>query len=237
MKLDITERLIRETVDEVAPLVEGVTGWGLELSALGVSVLPKARGYEEIVLARIQGAGISLDETAPRNIIERIVEYVIEDCVIAAYEPSTSKILIVGENVDNSNMDGLRLVVAHELVHRGQHLRHPEVFAEIDITIRKIFSSLNLSGKSGIRNIVPHVNKIQSAMSLMESHAIYVQEQLHASHFPGAQIESHFNLPAILMKVFGRKKLGQYKKRLPDVARAFTTGSIESLYSEIFSSK
>lgn len=233
MKLDITERLIRETVEDVAPLVEELTGWGLELSALEMRILPKNRGYEEIVLARIQGAGISLDENAPRNIIERIVEYVIEDCVIAAYEPSSCKMLIVGENVDDSNIDGLRLVVAHELVHRSQHLRHPEVFAEIDITIRKIFSSVKISGKPGIHDIVAHVNKIQSSMNLLESHAIYVQERLRTSHFPGARIESHFNLPAILMRVFGRKKLSQYKKRLPDVARAFETGTIESLYREI----
>jgi hypothetical protein len=31
--------------------------------------------------------------------------------------------LIIGENVDDSNIDGLRLVVAHELVLRGQHLQ------------------------------------------------------------------------------------------------------------------
>jgi hypothetical protein len=233
MKLDITERLVRETVEDMAPLVEGITGWGLELSALGVRVLPKDRGYEEIVLARIQGAGVSIDENAPRNIIERIVEYVVEDCLIAAYEPSSSKMLIIAENVDDSNIDGLRLVVAHELVHRGQHLHHPEVFATLDITIRKIFSSVIITKEPGIRDIVAHVNKIQSTMNLLESHAFYVQERLYASHFPGAQIESHFNLPAILMRVFGRRKLVQYKKRLPDVARAFETGTIESLYREI----
>jgi hypothetical protein len=35
-------------------------------------------------------------------VLERLIEYVVENVVLAAYEPSTQQIYIVRENVDDS---------------------------------------------------------------------------------------------------------------------------------------
>ena len=148
-RLVVTEQLIREVVHEVAPVVSEATGWPLEIRALGHRVLPRDRGYEEVLLARIKGAGIDLGDAPKRGLLERLLEYVVEGTVLAAYEPSTSELLVVRENVDDSNLDGLRLVVAHELVHRGQHVNHGELFAQVDAAVRAAFEGF-LPGGGGV---------------------------------------------------------------------------------------
>ena len=229
-RLVVTEQLIREVVHEVAPVVSEATGWPLEIRALGRRVLPRDRGYEEVLLARIKGAGIDLGDAPKRGLLERLLEYVVEGTVLAAYEPSTSELLVVRENVDDSNLDGLRLVVAHELVHRGQHVNHGELFAQVDAAVRAAFEGF-LPGGGGIRQAIEHLRSIQQIMSLLESHALYVQEQLRQTHLPGAIIESHFDLPGLLLRVFGKAKLAQYAAAVPEVAAASVRGEVESLYA------
>jgi len=57
-----------------------------------------------------------------RDIVTRTVEYLVENNVLAAYEPLTNELMVVRENVDDSNLDGLKVVLGHELTHRGQHM-------------------------------------------------------------------------------------------------------------------
>lgn len=231
-KLNITEALVRRVMTQVEPDVERLTGWSLDVDSLGVRVLPKNRGYEDILLARLLGAGVQVDGYEDRNIVEKLVEYIVEGNVIAAYEPSSSTVMVVGENVDDSNMDGLRLVLAHELVHRGQHLHHPELFERIDSIVRNVFRLL-ASEHVTMKSLLSEMRKIQSLMTLMESHAYYVQETLHGNVYPGARIESHFDLPSILMRTFGRRKLIQYTAQLPAIAQATETGTLQDLYGQV----
>ena len=55
VKLNITESLVRNAMAVVESDVKRLTDWNLELDSLGVRVLPKDRGYEDIVLARLRG--------------------------------------------------------------------------------------------------------------------------------------------------------------------------------------
>ena len=74
-KLDVNEGLIENLVYNVAPLVEKFTSWKLRLAALRYRVLPKEQGYEQIVLARSQGAGIPIDKSHLPGLVERVIEY------------------------------------------------------------------------------------------------------------------------------------------------------------------
>jgi len=68
-------------------------------------------------------------------------------------------------------------------------------------------------------------------MTLLESHAAYVQGRLRQAYFPEARIESHFNLGTLLMRWVGAGKVAQYTDGLPKVAAAVASGSVESLYA------
>ena len=67
-------------------------------------------------------------------------------------------------------------------------------------------------------------------MTLMESHAWHVQELLRET-MPGAKIESHFSLPVLLMRMSGKRKLSQYRDKVPVVRQAMADGTIHALYA------
>jgi len=168
-RLDVTERLVSRLIREVVPLVEGATGWGLKIESLRSRVLPKDQGYEEVVLGRLRAAGVAFDDDAPRSLVERLLEYVVEGNVLGAYQPRTEELLIIRENVDDSNLDGLRVVVAHELVHRGQHVNHGPLFGRVDTAAREAFECIARGGS--MREVRAKINTIKPVMTLLESHA------------------------------------------------------------------
>lgn len=231
-KLNITKILIRKIIVEVAPLVKKVTQWNLAIASLGTRVLPKDRGYEEVLLGRLRGAGIGIDDDHPRTFFEKLIEYVIESNIAGAYQPSTQEILIIRENVDESNLEGLKLVVAHELVHRGQHVHYPHLFVQIDEAIRDTFYELNRENPN-LGEALHIMEKLQPVMTLLESHAHYIQNVLKQTYFPNALIESHFNIATLLMRLFGQKKISQYTEGISDVASAMASGKIDSMFSRL----
>lgn len=231
-KLDVTDKLIRELIEEVAPLVSGLTKWNLAIRSLGVRVLPKDRGYEEVLLGQLRGAGINIDEDEPRSLMERLTEYVVEANVLGAYQSSTQELLIIRENVDESNLNGLKLVVAHELVHRGQHVNFAHLFDRLDNTTREVYYYLLQEGAS-LGEAMRKIDKVKQLMTVIESHAYYVQQLLQKSHFPDAKIESHFNFATLLMKLFGQEKISQYTEGIPQVKAAVASGDIDSLYRNL----
>ncbi len=231
-RLQVTDALIGQLIREVAPLVEAATQWPLELDSLRWRVLRKDRGFEEVVLGRMRGAGIPVDDDVPRGIIGRIVEYVVEDNVLGAYQPSTRELLIVRENVDDSNLNGLRLVVSHELVHRGQHVHHGYLFDRVDKILRETVGGM-ASGRPSPRDLRAKIDRVTPIMTLIESHACYVQEILRREHFPDAVIESHFNIATLLLRVFGGRKVKQYTGDVSRIAEAAATGGVEPLYQAL----
>jgi len=228
--LDVTDALVRSLAGEVAPLVERATGWPLELERMGCRVVDKDRGYEEILLGRLRGAGVAVDEDAHRGLAERVLEYILESNLLASYQPAEQELLVVRENVDESNLDGLRVIVAHELVHRAQHLRHPELFESVDAAVRRLAGALS-EGDVSMREAWERSRQARAIMTLLESHAHYVQEQLHRAHFPGAVVETHHGLAALLLHVLGGAKLSQYTDAVPQVAEAAQRGALDELYA------
>ena len=231
-RLDVTDTLIGEIVGEVAPRVEEATQWPLDTESLRWRVLPRDQGYEEILLGRLRGAGVPVRDDDPRGLLDRLVEYVVESNVLGAYQPCTTELLIVRENVDDSNLNGLKVVVAHELVHRGQHLHHGHLFERADKTIGEIFQGLD-SGDLDFRGAWKMVDTLKPIMTLIESHAYYVQELIRKAHYPDAVIESHLNLASVLLRLFGRKKINQYRDGIPAIVSAASRGDIQSLYSAL----
>ena len=151
---------------------------------------------------------------------------------VTAYQPSTQELLVVRENVDESNLDGLRIIVAHELVHRAQHLNHPELFDQVDDAVRHAFDELS-AGKAGLRDLWDGAGHVRAIMTLLESHAYYVQEQLRRTRFVGATVERHFGLAPLLLRALGGFKLSQYTLAVPQVAEATRTGTIDGLYASL----
>ena len=230
-KLTIDNALLSSLIDDLAPLVSSETGWNLQLTSLNSRVLPKSLGYEEILLGRLHHMGIQDWEDLMPDFLERMIEYLIEENTLAAYLSGTGEILVIRENVDDSNLDGLRLILAHELVHRGQHMVHGSILTQVDNLLRQAFAEMK-SNTANMTKMQLIFNQMQPIMTLLESHATYIQGFLKQSYFPTARIETHFNIAALLMRLVGMPKIAQYTNGLPQIASAARSGNLKSLYAE-----
>lgn len=231
-KLNLTDNMLASILDEIAPLVTSLTGWDLDLPSLRSRVLAKNQGYEEILIGRFEQLGITGYSDLLPDLIERLVEYMVEANFLAAYMPGKGEILVIRENVDDSNLDGLKLILGHELVHRGQHLTHGDLFQRVDHSILAVFQEIQYQTFDNQR-IQSAFEQIQPIMTLLESHASYIQELLHQNYFPNAQIEKPFNLAVLLMHLVGAPKIAQYSDGLPQIQAAYAAGNIDLLYRSL----
>lgn len=229
-RLHLTEALIWAQIRQVAPLVTRLTGWELGLDSLACRLLPKDQGYEALMLARLEGLGVPGWSDWMPAFVERVLEYLVEQNTLAAYLPAAGEIVVIQENVDDSNLDGLKLVLAHELVHRGQHLAHGDLFVRVEQLLRQALVQIQ-SGQPDLGQIRQLMGEIQPVMTLLESHAAYIQGHLQQFQFPQARIESHFNLGTVLMRLVGAGKVAQYTDGLPQVAGAYAAGKVDALYT------
>jgi len=228
-KLIIEDILISMLINEVAPLVTSITGRDLHMATLHTRVLPKDQGYEEIVEGKLRGLGLPVSQE--RDIFTRTVEYLVENNVLAAYEPLTNELMVVRENVDDSNLDGLKLILGHELTHRGQHMTHPELFERVNRILVNAIKGME-TGQVDLQKLQGYFEEARPLMTLIESHASYVQAALRQRYFPNAQIERHFTLPVLLFRVLGFGKVAQYTEGLPQVAAAMQQGNVDRLFRE-----
>jgi hypothetical protein len=231
VQLNLTDELVNELVRQVAPLVTEATGWSLKLDGMVCRVVPKSLGYEEVVLKRLHDMKMDQCVDGSSNLANRLVEYMVEGSLLAAYMPASQELLVVRENLDDSNLNGLRLVLAHELVHRAQHVTHPELFAQIDHRTQMVFCAYFQSpGSLGLHEFIQALREIQTMMSLVESHAVYIQTMLAKSHFADAHVEPHFSLPVLLFRLLGADKISQYTTGIPAIAEAASAGKMDALF-------
>ena len=174
-RLHLTDSLVRSEVLHVAQVVTLLTGWNLGLDTLGCRVLSKEQGYEQLLLGRLDEIGICDWKDLMPDLLERTLEYLIEQNTLAAYMPGAGEILVIRENVDDSNLDGLRLVLGHELVHRGQHLAHGLLLTRVDELLKQAFAQIH-SGDPNLQPLRQIMGQIQPIMTLLESHAAFVQD-------------------------------------------------------------
>ena len=161
-KLIIDDHSILALVSEVGPLVSSITGWDLQLASLRCRVLPKDQGYEEIVESKMLALGFPF--SPGRDIVTRTVEYLVENNFQAAYEPLTNELMVVRENIDDSNLDGLKVVLGHELTHRGQHMTHPEIFERINQILVEMIKGLE-TGQVDIKKMQRYFEEVKPLMT------------------------------------------------------------------------
>jgi hypothetical protein len=223
-KLEVTEPLVRVLVCEVAPIVEGLTGWRLHVEQMATQILPKTQAYEEIFLAKLQrlypGGDLS---PYSEGIARRLAEYVLEGTILAAYDHGNGTLYVVRENVDDSNRDGLKVIIGHELVHRGQGLYHPELLRRTEQLAAEVLSAETISGK------MEKIQEANAVMTLLEGHATLVQGVLRRL-YPKAKIERHWGITALLFRSLGFLKARQYTVGSKRLAALESPRELEALY-------
>jgi hypothetical protein len=193
-------------------------------------VLPRDQGYEAIVEGKLRLLGLPV--LPQRDLITRTVETLVENNVLAAYEPLADELMLIRENVDDSNLDGLKLVLAHELTHRGQHVHHPQLFQRVNELLVSVLRETN-NGEMNVQKMRAWFEQVKPLMTLVESHASYIQGIIQQRHFPLAQIEKQFSLPVLLFRLVGFGKTTQYTAGLAQVSAAAQKDGIDGLFDRL----
>ena len=71
-------------------------------------------------------------------------------------------------------------------------------------------------------------------MTLLESHAHFIEELIKRQVYPTAKVESHFNWATILMSIISPSKQAQYLDGLPIIAEAFKSEGIDDLFRQAY---
>jgi hypothetical protein len=86
------------------------------------------------------------------------------------------------------------------------------------------------TGQIDFQSVLGYYEQIKPLMTLVESHAAFVQGILHREIYPNARIEQRFSLPVILFRILGAGKVNQYTGGLSRVAAAMQNGSLDRLF-------
>ena len=166
-KLIVTKELVDYLLVEVVPYVEQATGWQLDINRLNIRVVPRELAYEAIVLHQnILHYGDQAEKREQLSYaVHPLIEKMIESNILGAFEPSTRELIIVKENVDDGNLDGLKVVILHELVHYGQYLYHQTIFNNLE-TLR--YQVTNTYENQETEKALALLEKTQKLMTLLE---------------------------------------------------------------------
>jgi hypothetical protein len=228
-RLPITPDLLWVQVHRVAPEVELLTGWPLRLNSLQVFVVSRRDAAEfafaeMLRSARLPPSTVRADE--PLGWLRRAAR---GRAIGAFYEHGRNAICAVSDNVDESNNDGLALILAHELAHRAQHLQYQRIHAKVQAATRRLY---RLAGKPSTteeewRAVTDEITPI---MTVMESHATYVTELARRTRLPLGRTEPVPWLARRLDELLDRDKCAQYREtRL--IARAVGMGELGDLFT------
>ena len=231
--LIVTKELVDYLVSEVVPCVEQTTRWHLDIKKLQTRVIVRELAYETIVL-RQNKLWLKSFENLNNHTSEAVhplIEKMIESNILGAFEPGTRELIVVKENVDDSNLDGLKIVLSHELVHYGQYLYHQRIFDNLDKLKYQVSMAYNSRDEQRMSGLL---EEIQPLMTLLESHAFFVEEQIKRQFYPEAKVESHFNWATIMMSVFSPQKQAQYLDGLPLVSKAAKTNGVDNLFRQVY---
>ena len=121
--LHLDNDLVRYCLAEVAPLVERLTGWSNLLDDLAVEVAPSLAPYmlrEPLIGAGRDPTGLGAKVTA---FVTDFVQGPGAGC--ALYDAHTHTIIFNSSLLSQVNLEGLKVMCGHELVHVGQFKNTP----------------------------------------------------------------------------------------------------------------
>jgi hypothetical protein len=215
----LTERGLRETLYDLAPAVALLTGRLFDPSSVEVRLLTR-EGLEARLRADAQRrTGLPLGTL---KIIEngtseayrargKELARLLNGRLIACYSEVDACYYVLAENLRGANQAAVREALLHESVHAVQHQTFPEIFAELANLQRLCFVELARHGEHS-----PHLAELEDALNavltLIESHAAYVQELAHEAMFPEAKLPEIALDDALLGNEDLLKKYAQYER-------------------------
>ena len=197
-RLDIDVDLVKDCLVEVTPLVEQLTGWRHLLDDLKIEVVEQAGEYLIKDLADL--IDIEADSFAAK-IVEKILDH--SAAYLGLYDPIRHTMVINKDKMEPHNLDALKVVIGHELVHVGQFKYHPELIEEHKkrfATLKSMFSEQNLN----FEELQAKFESLgfQTQMKELEGYAYYIQKDYLEAHYNLATFFEHTSIFESIIRAF-----------------------------------
>lgn len=189
-RLDLDDELVRRCLAEVAPLVEAFTGWRDLLEGLKVDVTDAVTRYTVTPMLESMGFESSLTT----DLMVRLVgDYAMN--FMALYDPLTHTVVVHETHAARTNLDALKVVLGHELVHVGQFKNEPGLLTRYQTMIAdlgKLGEQLH-DGDADIAALAESFREspLQAVMEDLEGYAYYIQRDFLEKHYNMATFFHH----------------------------------------------
>jgi hypothetical protein len=148
----------------------------------------RRRGFDN---ARVNplGAARPFARVWPRS-IRAVIEWVkavIGEAYAGAYMPNLRAVVLNESRVLGRNLDTIRGLLFHELVHAAQHQRFPQFFERLR-GLHQRMAALKAKGKETADAQCQVADQIQACTLLMEGETMLLQARALREHFPSGKL-------------------------------------------------
>jgi hypothetical protein len=175
-RLNLDDELLSHCLTEVTPIVEYLTGWKDLLLNLNFKI---TNDFTEVFSNLM-----SINGSKKIDMFEKIIFKSISKGFLALYDPSTHCIYIHKDRVSLQNLDAVKVILGHELVHVGQFKYFPELIQEQ----RKAVQFLQSLETVEFDSISDFIIKFKDSeynlfMQKIEGYAYYIQTEYLQNYY------------------------------------------------------
>ncbi len=210
VRLDVDDALVHLAIDDVAPVVERITG----VPGLGTGYrIVIADGFDDLLttLGRNHGA-------EPDVVPSQLLGFVLDQELSSFYDPVDSVLTLNRLFLSRQSFEAMKVTLGHELVHVAQFRQFPDLVDRTREATKRLVQSLAAEGAdlSGFGALLESSGLLQ-LLSEVEGYAAYVQKDFLEKEYPGAMFFSCFS-------PLGLAARGLTSIRVPLHAAAFRRG-------------
>lgn len=187
-RLKISNELVTHCLCEMSPLVEQLTGWtGLATNAK-ITVTSEA----DRILAR-QFTELGLQRYP---LIGRLVSRTLYATSYAFYDPLSGEIVVNETLTAHCSLDGLKIILGHELVHEGQFRHSRGLIDEYRRACHNLVDFCLTSETESISDLAATIQESPAygIMARLEGYAYYIQKDFLEKYYNCALIIPHVSL-------------------------------------------
>ncbi len=196
-RLDLDDDLARHCLEEITPFVECLTGWSGLLEDLNVDVTDDIGSYiNRYILEAFGAQEQDLFSKALNKITMSFVN------LIALYDPIRHSVAINRKEAAAQNLDALKVILGHELVHVGQFKYHPHLREEQKQHMQKLRELVEQHASLSPQELAQAIqaSSPQKQMSKLEGYAYYIQRDFLEKHYNMATYFQHTSVLDMVSK-------------------------------------
>ncbi len=202
-RLNLNDELVQHCLEEIAPLVEHLTGWYGSLENLTVKVVDDISPYIEDYGEGAQEEDLILSQETRNKIVASFTSP-----IVTIYEPIQNLLVIHRKEAAAQNLDALKVILGRELVKVAHFKAYPHLrdkqkqYQQQTQHILRNQPYQSLTSAEFLQQVQKEYQKIPFAehLSKLEGYSYYIQADFLEKHYNMATYFYHASIMELLLK-------------------------------------